>query len=321
MEKREIVALLEALCDRPLGAGGANDPAQLQALCRGAADVLARAQPDRSDTETVAETDRLTALLATVLSGRASEADRALLAETLAGSPTHRLEASPAPAYLDAIEASAQPAPAELIDELLRGDAPNKPNFSTIRPGSLSAMANGRWALNWRAAAALVALLFVVGGAWSLYSQQGLTNQPLPAAKSTTPSASVATGAAPAAPPALATAPPCEPHAPAAAIGTEADGLPQGQASEGFRKDPNCISPADSQMARQPADQDLAAARARAEAARAQAEAAAKVGAAQTGREPTEGTLQADKAARPFPEPEGRRPAAARAAPSYPAAR
>ena len=41
MEKREIVALLEALCDRPLAAGGANDPAQLQALCRGAADVLA----------------------------------------------------------------------------------------------------------------------------------------------------------------------------------------------------------------------------------------------------------------------------------------
>jgi hypothetical protein len=74
-------------------------------------------------------------------------------------------------------------------------------------------------------------------------------------------------------------------------------------------------------MARQPADQDLAAARARAEAARAQAEAAAKVGAAQTGREPAEGTLQADKAARPFLEPEGRRPAAARAAPSYPAAR
>ena len=90
MEKREIVALLEALCDRLLGAGGANDPAQLQALCRGAADVLARTQPDRSPTETVAETDRLTALLATVLSGRASEADRALLAETLAGSPTHR---------------------------------------------------------------------------------------------------------------------------------------------------------------------------------------------------------------------------------------
>ena len=90
MEKREIVSLLEALCDRPLGAGGANDPAQLQALCRGAADVLARTQPDRSRTETVAETDRLTALLATVLSGRASEADRALLAETLAGSPVHR---------------------------------------------------------------------------------------------------------------------------------------------------------------------------------------------------------------------------------------
>lgn len=135
MEKREIVALLEALCDRPLAAGGANDPAQLQALCRGAADVLARTQPDRSPTETVAETDRLTALLATVLSGRASEANRVLLAETLAGSPTRRLEASSAPAYLGAIEASAQPAPAELIDELLRGDAPNKPNFSIIRPG------------------------------------------------------------------------------------------------------------------------------------------------------------------------------------------
>ena len=315
MEKREIVALLEALCDRPLAAGGANDPAQLQALCRGAADVLARTQPDRSPTETVAETDRLTALgdgaVGSGIGGQPRTARR----------DACRLEASSAPAYLDAIEASAQPAPAELIDELLRGDAPNKPNFSIIWPGSLSAMANGRWALNWRAAAALVALLFVVGGTWSLYSQQGLTNQPLPAAKSTTPPASVATGAAPAAPPALATAPPCEPHAPAAAIGTEADGLPQGQASEGFRKDPNCISPADSQMARQPADQDLAAARARAEAARAQAEAAAKVGAAQTGREPAEGTLQADKAARPFLEPEGRRPAAARAAPSYPAAR
>ena len=316
MEKREIVSLLEALCDRPLGAGGANDPAQLQALCRGAADVLARTQPDRSRTETVAETDRLTALLATVLSGRASEADRALLAETLAGSPVHRLEASSAPAYLDAIEAAAQPAPAELIDELLRGDAPNKPNVSTVRPGPLSAIANGRWAPNWRAAAALVALLFVVGGAWSLYLQLGLTSQPLPAAKSTTPPASVAAGAAaPAAPP-LATAPPCEPHAPPAAIGTEADGLPQRQESEGFR-DANCISPADSQMARQPADRDLAAARARAEAARAQAEAAAKAGATQTGREPAEGTLQADKAGRPFPEPEGRRPAAARTAPSH----
>ena len=311
MEKREIVALLEALCDRPLGAGGANDPAQLQALCRGAADVLARTQPDRSPTETVAETDRLTALLATVLSGRASEADRALLAETLAGSPTHRTRGVLGAGLSRRHRGLGTAGARRLIDELLRGDAPNKPNFSIIWPGSLSAMANGRWALNWRAAAALVALLFVVGGTWSLYSQQGLTNQPLPAAKSTTPPASVATGAAPAAPPALATAPPCELHAPAAAIGTEADGLPQGQASEGFRKDPNCISPADSQMARQPADQDLAAARARAEAARAQAEAAAKVGAAQTGREPAEGTVQADKAARPFLEPEGRCPAAA----------
>ena len=320
MEKREIVALLEALCDRPLGAGGANDPAQLQALCRGAADVLARTQPDRSHTETVAETDRLTALLATVLSGRASEADRGLLAEMLAGSPTHQLEASSAPAYLDAIEAAAQRAPAELIDELLIGDAPNKPNFSTIRPGPLSAMANGRWAPNWRAVSALVALLFVVGGAWSLYSQRGLTNQPLPAAKSTTPPASVATGAAPAAP-ALATAPPCEPQAPPAASGTEADGLPPRQASESFRKEANCISPADSQIARHPDDQDLAAARAPAEAARAQAGAAAKVGATQTGREPAEGTLQADKAVRPFLEPEGQRPAAARAAPSHTGAR
>ena len=39
---------------------------------------------------------------------------------------------------------------------------------------------NGRWAPNWRAAAALVALRFVVGGAWSLYSQQGLPSSARP---------------------------------------------------------------------------------------------------------------------------------------------
>jgi hypothetical protein len=323
VEKRKIVALLEALCDRPLGADEANDPARLQALCRGAADALARKQPDFPHTETVAETDRLTALVATVLSCRASDADRALLAETLAGSPTYRLEVSSAQGFLDTIEATAQPAPAELIDQLLRGDAANKPSFSTTRPSLLSAIANGKSAPNWRAAAAVITLLFVVGGAWSLYSQREIANQPSATANSTAPAASVTTDAAPApaAPPALATAPPCEPHAPPAAIGTEAGGLAQHQASEDSRDDANCLSPADSRTVRNPDDQEVAAARARAEAARAQAEAAAKFGAAQADREGAEGTLQADKAIRPLLDPQEQRPAAARAAPSYPAAR
>ena len=323
MEKREIVALLEALCDRPLGAGGANDPAQLQALCRGAADVLARAQPDRSDTETVAETDRLTALLANGAVGSGvEEADRALLAETLAGWPTHQTRGVLG-AGLSRRHRGLGTAGARRTDRRAIARRRSKQTELQHHPAGLI-VSNGKWKMGAKLASRSRSCRLIVRCRRDVVAllaarldQSAVTcgeehNAPCIGcdrrrARGATRTCDGAT---------VRTAP--RRRRPSARKQTACRRVRRAKAFAKIqiafpRRTARWRASRPIRISRQP--------RARAEAARAQAEAAAKVGAAQTGREPAEGTVQADKAARPFLEPEGRRPAAARAAPSYPAAR
>ena len=149
MEKHEIIALIDALCERPLEDSQAEPSAELQAFCREAAKALSQAgdidmEAGRS-LETVADSDQLIAALATLLSGSNVEAARRTLADAAGRSDTVRLEAEATLAFVDAIEQSPQAAPAHLVEELLVADALTMPRAGAARSSLWSRMVGGFW--------------------------------------------------------------------------------------------------------------------------------------------------------------------------------
>jgi len=116
----EIIGLLEAVCERPLAAEA--DAAELRAFCREAVHVLAADRDDNGVGVTGAVVARVTALMATVISGRGTDADRAELSAALAGSSALRLEAVSSASYLEAIAQAPHTAPADLVEDLLAED-------------------------------------------------------------------------------------------------------------------------------------------------------------------------------------------------------
>ena len=77
----EIIALLEDMCERPLDAEA--DSTALRAFCREAVRRLELERAEAGMTETADDAEALTALLATVISGRGTDADRAALSAAL----------------------------------------------------------------------------------------------------------------------------------------------------------------------------------------------------------------------------------------------
>jgi len=335
LEKSEIIALIDALCERPLKDGQADPPAELQAFCREAAKALSQAgnASTRREPDTLADADRYTAALAALLSGSDAEPARRTVAETTLRSAAARLDAGSALAFVDAIEQSPQTAPSHLVEEMLEADRAAATGLAPRQGVGISAfrrwIPGGAWsARTWRMAAACTVLM--VGGvaSWSVYrleTDSAVRGSAAPTAEKATVRRSVADAPAPPRP-AIASTEPCggPGHEAGAAVNTET-GAPAGAPKANASTATNCSPTPDHQFADRPNEENKAIdARQQAEAARqaasarAGAAAAAKVGAAQAGREPGQGSVEADHSGPMF----GSRPAATMSAPAaVPAAR
>jgi hypothetical protein len=329
VEQKDIVALLEALCERPLADGQAEPSAELQAFCRAAAQALSQTGeiPAGFDSDSFADADRLTAALATVLSGAEVESARRMVEEAVLQSAPARLDAQAAVAFLDAIEQSPQAAPAHLVEEILAAD-----RAAVTGASRRDRAGTGLWARRWRMAAAGTVLLVAGAASWSVYWQPtnpSNSDAVLPVAKTTHEPPAVA--AAPPAP-AVATTQPCEPPGRLAdAAKPEPNKAAKARTGKAVRagtsepagapKSPDTAVSADCaapghQFADRPGEEgEAVAARQRAEAARqaaaTQAAAADKSGAARAGREGD--PVQADRS---MFGASGQAPAAAMQAPA-----
>ena len=175
MDRNEIAALLEALCERPLADDGRADSAELRALCREALKALSQANDAFAGTgvATPVDTDRLTAALAALASGADDDAARQTVAAAALRSPAARLDAQSALAFLDAVERAPQAAPAELIDEILAADGVARRAPRTPGAALWSRITGASWsARRWRMAAACTVLLAAGAATWSAYRPQ-----------------------------------------------------------------------------------------------------------------------------------------------------
>jgi hypothetical protein len=332
LEKNEIIALIDSLCERPLEDRQAEPAAELQAFCREAAMALSQATDasTRREPDTIADVDRYTAALATLLSGSDVESARRTVAEETLRSAAVRLDAESALAFVDAIEQSPQTTPADLVEEMLAADRADGTG-SVRREGAgasalWSLIVGGSWsARRWRMAAVCMLLLVAGVASWPAYWQQ--TNptaggSALPMAKTTSEPRSVADAPAPPSP-AVATTQatqPCEPRSQANETGNAETSAPAGAPKASSSAGADCDSAPGHQFADRPAGENeaIVAARRQAEAARqaasarAAAAAASKVGAAKAGREP----IQADRSGPTFGPGDLHRPAATLSAPA-----
>jgi hypothetical protein len=149
LDKHELAALLESLCERPFT--GADDARALPAahrLAQALADTDTAAQ-DGADGETLEA-------LAAILSGTATEAQCRAFQEAAAVSAALRAEAQSALGFIAAVAEAPQPAPAHLIEEVL----PAQPRPS----GGLSARRWRLWRSRLRYASAAAVAVVLVGG-------------------------------------------------------------------------------------------------------------------------------------------------------------
>ena len=277
MEKAKITALLDALCDRPLK-DGRLEPANLRAFCREAARTLSQSAATGAAPDSAADTDRLTAALALLLSGTESDEACRTVEDAVLRSEAARLDAQSAIAFVDALEQSREAAPADLVDELLAADQPVSAGASmrqgVERTGVWSRLGGKSWsARRWGLAAGCITFIFAGAASWTIFLQRTSPESNGPpvadAARQQQPTVDASASATPglAAPPplALTTERSCEPR-------TRAGG-PTSAAQTAARADqPTLADPAcepGNQSADRPADAlEQTMARQRAEAAR-----------------------------------------------------
>lgn len=226
MAHDDIIALLEALCERPFAEDPASDPAVLRALCREAAVVLAT---DAGVVPSPRETEQLTASLAALIAGRGSAEERAVLIDALSRSAELRLNAESAHVFVDRLERAPRTAPADLVEEVLAEDADahdaaddthddEERHDNVVRFAAAAAAPAARAPVRgasvrvppprmWPKAVAACAVLMIAGGAaftidWPS-AWHGVDNalRPAPAPVSTPPSAPAQAEPAPAPPP------------------------------------------------------------------------------------------------------------------------
>jgi len=327
VKKKDIAALLESLCEHPLADGRTEASPELEAFRWEAARALSQAGGPRSEADDMAGADRLTAALATLLSGTDTQAVRRTVEEAALRSAAVRLDAQSAFAFVDAVENPPQSAPMHLIDALLAADEAGavRPAVSRQRAETAniwSLIAGGSWpARRWRLAAACTVML--LAGMTSVYRLQ--TN---PALEGSPVSPVVNTSGEQ---PALADAPdrlrsvvttimPCELPRPMAESVDVQSIAPAGLPPEADAPAAADCAPAPGrEFADRPADEiEAIAARRQAEAAReaAAVRGAAKVGAAQAGPTSNGGLIRADRSGPVFGPTDRTRPAAARVAPA-----
>ena len=212
LDRNDITGLIEALCDAPLDGEGALS-AELLALRYEAARALGReVLADTGDDALDAEA--LTAALATVLSGSANEAARKTLAELVARSAASRLDAESALALVEAIERSAETAPAHLIAQLIGPETAAAPARRAATESFWSRIADSfRLPRAYRIATACAVALFASAATWSLYWSEHARVPLAPLAKTESAASAVERAV-----PAVADAPPLPaPPAPALA--------------------------------------------------------------------------------------------------------
>jgi hypothetical protein len=331
VEKTKIAALLEALCERPLENGQAEPSAELQALRHEAGRLLSQSgDAGGSGVQTAADADRLTAALATLLSGANVEAARQALADAVARSASVRLDAEAALAFIDAIEQSAESAPAHLVEELVRADTLAPARADRVKPGFWQRMLGGsRPAQRWRMVGACAVVLIAAGASWSIYEQQYgfVSAPPAPMEKTTIEQPAVADAPAPAPPrPAIATRQSCETRKKASARAVAQPGKSENAGRLSADTASECDDSPDHQLADQPAGEttkqaaEQQEAARQAAAARSAAEAASKTGASQAS-ESAPNPVDSDRAgrllgSRDFNRPAATAPAARPAAPA-----
>jgi hypothetical protein len=182
LDKNEIAALLEALCDRPFGgedrpfAGDADGRSLgMQDMARRTAPELSRADGQRSGAAAQGAEDprRDTAELASILSGTATDAQCHAFQVAAMTSSAVRLDAQSALAFVDGIEQAPLAAPAHLVEQVV-GSGGGAPPASGAPEGrrrsGIWSPASERWlvAPRGRMAAALALLLMGGGLSWSL---------------------------------------------------------------------------------------------------------------------------------------------------------
>jgi hypothetical protein len=168
LDKNEIAALLEALCERPF----AGDPdGRPPAVASRAGRALSHADAGEEQSGSMAggaeagqaeSPGRETAALASILSGTATDAQSQAFQAAAMTSGAVRLEAQSALAFVDGIEQTPLKAPAHLVEHVL-ASAAGAPSRS--RPGIWSRLSG---APRGQVAAACVVMLMAGGLSWSL---------------------------------------------------------------------------------------------------------------------------------------------------------
>jgi hypothetical protein len=185
LEKNEIAALLEALCEGPLDHGGP----ELQALRIAATKALMQARDaDGDSSASPAGDDAFTLALAALLSGSDAEAARRLLAESSMHMPAVRLDVESALAFVESIGRSAETAPAHLVDELLAADTIRSPQQEAAAVGPWTrSMQIMRTSRRWGMAAGCLMLLAAPVIVWSVHwpGPALVANSPAPQARTT----------------------------------------------------------------------------------------------------------------------------------------
>jgi hypothetical protein len=171
LNKDEIAALLESLCERPFAgegpfAGDAQErPAAMDVSAGRSAPSSGIAEPSASVGSAADDPGPAAADLAAILSGTATDAQCQAFQEAAMRSSAVRLEAQSALAFLDGIDAAPLAAPAHLVAQVVAaGDAPAR--APAIWP-RLARSLMGRRA--GQLVAACVVMLMAGGLSWSLW--------------------------------------------------------------------------------------------------------------------------------------------------------
>jgi hypothetical protein len=173
LDKNEIAAMLESLCERPFAGDPGEQPLAVEANARRAAQAPSRADEARSGS-TVGQAElhqtenlgQVGAELASILSGTATDAQRHGFQEAAVASDAVRLEAQSALAFVEGIEQAPLTAPAHLVEQVLApaGSAPldSKPSIWSRLSGSRLGGRRGQ------VVSACAVMLMAGGLSWSL---------------------------------------------------------------------------------------------------------------------------------------------------------
>ena len=139
MDKNDIAAKLEALCDRPFAGDEDGHPLDAQALASRAARALSHTDAEQpgaiagqAEAGRAESPGREAAALASILSGTATGAQCHAFQEAAVTSGAARLEAQSALAFVDGIEQTPLKAPVHLVQQVLASAAvaPSRPRPS-----------------------------------------------------------------------------------------------------------------------------------------------------------------------------------------------